>query len=180
MVAVHMLCTVGALIANKPPISANLQDYMSHLVPLMVVTIAIRMAALWCWHHPSVRTIRTYRAWILIHATWPVYTFAWAMAVLRRPLRFIATPKRYSRALPWRFLTPLASGVLLLALVSILKAASGEAGPLKVLLAVAALQAFPQIVVVWMACGQARRQTSPVGQGLPVASGAIPEAPGPG
>lgn len=165
--ALHMLCTVGALIASKPPMLVDIQGYMSHLMPLVIVTVAIRMAALWCWRHPSVRTIGTFRAWMLIHTTWPVYTLAWTMAVLRRPLRFIATPKRYSRALPWRFLAPSAAVVLLLTLVSILKAASGEAGPLKVLLAVAALQALPQIVVIWMACGHAWRQTSPVGQGLP-------------
>jgi hypothetical protein len=57
---------------------------------------AIRRLARRLWRHPSTPTAVEWRGILLVYATWPVYTLAWAMALLRAPLRFRMTPKRAS------------------------------------------------------------------------------------
>jgi hypothetical protein len=92
-----------------------LQSYFIHLTPLMFMDMFIRHSALQKWHHPSILTDSFWRAIILIYATWPIYTLAWIMALLRLPLSFRPTPKSSAgRVSPWWLAPQLTSVCLLL------------------------------------------------------------------
>ncbi|NIM61666.1 MAG: hypothetical protein GTO30_08430, partial [Acidobacteria bacterium] len=84
--AIHMVFTAGVLIGGERVAVVDLRQYLLHLFPLTAVAFALRIAALRCWRHPSVSNAIQWRAIALIHATWPVYTLAWFMALLRIPL----------------------------------------------------------------------------------------------
>lgn len=71
-------------------------DYLQHLLPVVVMTIIIRQLALRRWRPPSIyptKFLFQVRAFVLVAVTWPAYTLAWILAVLRIPVRFRPTPK---------------------------------------------------------------------------------------
>ena len=109
----------------------------------------IRIVALRCWRHPSVPLSMQWRAIVLIQSSWPVYTLAWFMAVLRLPLGFRMTPKRACFDRQWRWLTPQIGATLaLVCAAAVGPLHSGTALPgLLVLFAV--LQTAPQLLLVW-------------------------------
>jgi uncharacterized membrane protein len=76
--------------------------------------LAIRRLARRLWRHPATSTALEWRGILLVYATWPVYTLAWAMALVRAPLRFRITPKRAGDP-PRLWLAPQALFAVLLA-----------------------------------------------------------------
>ena len=149
--AVHMVFTVAVLLGGAAVAQVDLQLYVVHLIPLLVVALAVRLMALVCWRHPSVRVVPLWRSVALVFTTWPVYTLAWIMAVFRVPLGFRETPKLKSRRTPWAWLMPqlLACCGLLAAIVYGL-AARHTAHP-GILATFCGLQCLPQLVVLWQA-----------------------------
>lgn len=90
---VHLAVTIGVLIGGDVTARAGLQQYFLYLTLLVVADMLIRQLALRRWRHPSILGGSMWRAVTLIYATWPIYTLAWIMAVLRLPLSFRPTPK---------------------------------------------------------------------------------------
>jgi uncharacterized membrane protein len=77
-------------------VRSDVEDYLLHYLPLAIMFFAIRRLARRLWRHPATPTALEWRGILLVYATWPVYTLAWTMALLRAPLRFRLTPKRAS------------------------------------------------------------------------------------
>jgi cellulose synthase/poly-beta-1,6-N-acetylglucosamine synthase-like glycosyltransferase len=153
--AIHMAFTVAVLLGGPAIAQVDLQSYVVHLVPLVVVALAIRLMALICWRHPSVRVAPLWRAVALVFATWPVYTLAWIMAVLRLPLGFRETPKLRARSTPWAWLVPqlvACCGLLAAIPYGLTAQQSSHAG---ILATFCGLQCAPQLVVLWQAIQRA-------------------------
>ena len=89
----HLAITGGAALFASAPTKALVQEYLLHLVPLVIIDLWIRREALRLWRHPSVPAIVPLRALALVYFSWPIYSLAWIMALLRLPLRFWPTPK---------------------------------------------------------------------------------------
>ena len=87
------------------------------------------------------------RAVTLVYATWPIYLFAWIMAVLRLPLGFRSTPKSVSGNLNPLWLVPqiLAIG-LLVAGIAYTVLYIGH--PVSILLLLALVQGFLQLFLL--------------------------------
>jgi cellulose synthase (UDP-forming) len=147
--ALHMAFTIGVLLAGQAVARVNLGDYIVHFLPLAACTLAIRLVALWTFRHPSVPMVPLWRAFMLVYSSWPIYTLAWFMAVLRLPLEFRLTPKaRHGRA-DWNWLAPqaLASAAIAISLLAALSA--GTTPQVEILLGFCVVQALPQIVLLW-------------------------------
>jgi hypothetical protein len=146
---VHMGFTVGVLLAGEKLARVDLRQYIVHILPLVIVAFAIRMTALACWRHPSVRITPQWRAAVLVYATWPIYTLAWIMAALRLPLRFRLTPKHLDARTRWNWMAPQVLASALIAIAMVFGLAEGQTGHTEILLVFCLLQAGPQLVVLW-------------------------------
>src|SRR6185503_13905059 len=76
--------------------------------------VVIRYVSLLYWRHSSIHKTSLFRAVILVYATWPVYMWAWLMALTRLPLAFHPTPKSVTGGLNPLWLLPQAIVILLL------------------------------------------------------------------
>lgn len=94
IICLHLVATIIVLYSKTESSIAGLEEYLQYLLPLAAVTWLIRTFSLWQWHHPSEPATSQWRAALLIYATWPIYTLAWLMAILRLPLTFRPTPKK--------------------------------------------------------------------------------------
>jgi cellulose synthase (UDP-forming) len=142
----HLLVTVFILLWGNDSALIAFQEYLVHLLPLSAVTLVIRLLALRRWRHPSLQHNFQWKPMALVFATWPVYTAAWLMALLRLPLEFRGTPKRPTGALnPW-WLVPQFGSILLLsiALLYHIFAYEGQFYPL--VLGFAATLVMPQLL----------------------------------
>lgn len=146
---VHMGFTVGVLLAGEKLARVDLRQYIVHILPLVIVAFAIRLTALACWRHPTVRLTPQWRAAVLVYATWPIYTLAWIMAALRLPLRFRLTPKRFEARARWNWMAPQVLASALIAIAMVFGLAGGQSGHTEILLVFCLLQAGPQLVVLW-------------------------------
>jgi len=93
LIFAHLAFLLAALVLGRKPIVGGLEQYLIHYLPLVFMFLLIRRTARIVWRHPSVPTSLEWRGILLANATWPVYTLAWGMALLRIPLDFQATPK---------------------------------------------------------------------------------------
>jgi cellulose synthase (UDP-forming) len=93
VIFIHLALVIGVLMGGSNVARADLQQYFLHLTPLALIEMLIRQLALRRWRHPSTYSGPLWRAVTLIYATWPIYTLAWVMAVVRLPLSFRPTPK---------------------------------------------------------------------------------------
>lgn len=114
VVALHLLATVLVLWLGSKTAVRNFEHYLLHLVPLAIITAGIRQLALRRWRHRSLQPNLQIKPMLLVYVTWPIYTMAWLMALLRVPLSFRATPKQSSGGVKFRWLLP---QILTLALV---------------------------------------------------------------
>lgn len=137
VVAVHLLVTILVLLSGSAVASAALQSYLIHLVPLAVMALLIRQVALVEWRHPTVFNGVLWRPVSLIYATWPIYTLAWVMAVLRLPLGFRPTPKEISDRLNPVWLLPQTFSLMFLAVGTVYAYSTLQALPLLLLFYVA-------------------------------------------
>jgi cellulose synthase/poly-beta-1,6-N-acetylglucosamine synthase-like glycosyltransferase len=139
-VCVHLLSTVAVLISGSSVAQADFQQYLLHLFPVTLINVLIHQIAMSLWRHPSTPTTSLWRAVSLVYFTWPVYTLAWVMAVLRVPLAFRPTPKTARGNLNPQWVLPQTVTLLLLAWGMWASFASGKADQLWVLLGFAGLQ----------------------------------------
>jgi cellulose synthase (UDP-forming) len=146
---VHMGFTIGVLLAGEKLARVDLRQYIVHILPLVITAFAIRLTALACWRHPSVRMTPQWRAAVLVYATWPVYTLAWIMAVLRLPLGFRLTPKRLAARPRWNWLAPQVLASTLIAIAMVFGLTGGQTPHVEILLIFCLLQVGPQIVLLW-------------------------------
>ena len=115
VIFVHLALTIAVLIGGNNSARADLQQYFVHLLPVAIADILIRQLALRRWRHPAIFAGPMWRAVILVYATWPIYTLAWIMALLRLPLTFRPTPKNPTGGLNPVWLLPQIVTILLLA-----------------------------------------------------------------
>lgn len=106
LIALHLLATILVLIFGGFEFRAIFHQYLRYIAPLAIADVLIRHVALKTWRHPSVQSTSLLRAITLVYSTWPTYTAAWLMAMLRIPLGFRATPKEASAHLPPVWLLP--------------------------------------------------------------------------
>jgi len=93
---IHMLMTFVVLLQPDAAVKIAYQQYIVHLLPLAIIDTTIRSLALRKWRHPHTESSALWRAVLLVYITWPIYTAAWIMALLRIPLHYRATPKSNS------------------------------------------------------------------------------------
>lgn len=118
VIAAHMLVTLFVLIQPDIAVKRTYQQYLIHLLPLLVIDTAMRSLALRKWRHPQTSSGVLWRAMLLVYITWPIYTLAWFMAILRIPLQFRPTPKGSSGGIsPVRLLPQMLLWLVTLVLV---------------------------------------------------------------
>jgi hypothetical protein len=109
------LATAVSVMVSVSPLAA-FQRYLLDLLPLTLCYIVIRPVAIAAHRHPSVVPRPLWRAVALVYFTWPIYTMAWLMAVLRLRLAFRPTPKEATGSIHPAWLFPQLLGMLCLAL----------------------------------------------------------------
>lgn len=106
VICIHLFVTIGHLLWGNSDTLANFQQYLIHLLPLSLVALIIRLLALRRWHHRTMNRNWQWRPITLVYGTWPIYTVAWLMAILRVPLGFQPTPKTATGELSILWLAP--------------------------------------------------------------------------
>ncbi len=94
--ALHLFLAVLVLWSGNLFTIQTYTDYLEHLLPLIVIMMVIRHLALLRWRHPKIyatKSLFQFKAFVLVAVTWPAYTLAWILAILRVPLKFRPTPK---------------------------------------------------------------------------------------
>jgi hypothetical protein len=148
---VHLVATLAILVAGSRMVQIAWLDYLLHILPLGVLTLLVRQVALRTWRHPATPTAPCWRAMMLVYATWPVYTLAWTMAVLRVPLGFRPTPKSASNTVKESWLIPQALGLVLLVTALLHALLPGEESPHPVVVLFAAGQGLALTALLWQA-----------------------------
>ncbi len=116
VVCIHLLAILYVLFSRDPQLMAGFEDYLLHLMPITFMMLLIRLLALRRWRHVSLNRNVQWKPVILVFATWPIYTLAWLMALLRVPLQFRPTPKTHAGSLhPAWIVTQIVSTLLLIA-----------------------------------------------------------------
>lgn len=141
----HLLATYIVLFSGESHWVTVFQEYLLRVLPLAGMTWLIRHLSFRHWRHSSERTTSQWRALILVYATWPIYTLAWFMAILRLPLGFRPTPKQANRSMSPLWLAPQVLSVLLLGVGVFYSWEHLQAYPLVFLFV--SVQAIPQL---WM------------------------------
>jgi len=151
VVALHLFATITILMFAGPEVREAFHHYLIQITPLALVDVLIRHTAFRLYRHHSVPKTSLARAVALVYGTWPIYLLAWAMAVLRLPLNFHATPKSKDDKLSPVWLIPQTLGLLLLIAGAIYTVIIKQ-HPLSVLLAFAIIQGALQLLMFykWM------------------------------
>jgi cellulose synthase (UDP-forming) len=151
VVAIHLVFVIAVLFDGDQVAYVGWTNYLERMLPYAAIGLLIRQVALQTWRHPSTPTRLLWRPVSLVYATWPVYTLAWLMAILRVPLAFRPTPKSQSGGLNPAWLFPQAASLVLLVAGTLYSLASAEHRVSVVLLSIAVLQGFPLAVLLWQA-----------------------------
>lgn len=151
VIGLHLFATIAILTFASAPLRDTYHDYLIHITPLVLCDILIRFWALKLWQHPSTPRTSLSNAVALVYATWPIYLWAWLMAILRLPLSFRPTPKTIGRLSPIWLLPQII--VLALLILGTLYVTLVEGHPLSILLIFAIIQGGLQLIVLsrWMA-----------------------------
>jgi cellulose synthase (UDP-forming) len=119
VVFAHLLATALVLFSGSPTIFQAFNDYLVRLAPLGAVAMLIRQVALTNFRPEGAPALVLSRPTVLVFGTWPIYTLAWIVSLLRIPIGFQPTPKTPTgRVNPW-WLAPQISSILLLVAGSI-------------------------------------------------------------
>lgn len=110
----HLALTAGVLLTGDAAQMAGFESYVRRLLLLTVMSMLIRQVALLRWQHAAPSLQQRIMPLILVYATWPVYSLALLMALLRVPLRFRPTPKDVGGRLRATWLLPQIGAALLL------------------------------------------------------------------
>lgn len=147
-VGTHLVLTLLVLLFGGPAAQRFFQEYLLALLPVVLLDALIRHVAIRLWRPPGDSSISIRRAAALVYATFPIYTLAWLMALLRLPLAFRPTPKSAEGGLKpvWRL--PLIAALLMLGGAAA-RAACAWARPPLLVLGFAALQSLPILVLLW-------------------------------
>ncbi len=148
VIAIHILAASIVLLSRNRSAQEDFQEYLLALAPLLLLILLIRHVALRSSRHPSVVVSLLWRAIVLIYATWPVYTLASLMTILRVPFGFRPTPKEASHPLKPGWLLPHLAAVFWpgsAVLYSVL--VGGRNMPVTLVLIVGCLSA-PQVLLV--------------------------------
>lgn len=156
--AVHIFFSLALLLGGSYVAQINFWEYIVHVAPLAVMLIVLRQAALACWRHASTPQRPLWRATALVYATWPVYTIAWLLAVLRVPVAFRPTPKSTSGALNPLWILPQAAALVCVCAGIVSLFAGYPRGVSFFVPCFAAIEALPQAILV--AQWRAREQVS--------------------
>jgi cellulose synthase (UDP-forming) len=159
MISVHLLFVVALLFGGSQVAQIDWDQYIVHMLPLAGITMLIRQAALLAWRHPSTPSRLLWRAMCLVYATWPVYTLAWVMAVLRVPLAFRATPKKADGGVKRVWLLPQAASFVLLVAGVLCALIIRNQGPLTMPVLFALAQSIPLAVFLRQALKERTRRT---------------------
>jgi hypothetical protein len=141
---------------------ASFHEYLRHITPLVFFDVLIRHVALRIFRRTNTPGAALTRAITLVYATWPIYLFAWMMAVLRLPIRFQSTPKDIKGGMNPVWLLP-----QILALVSlvggILYTVIVAGHPISLLLAFAMVQGILQLLLLvrWLHFEFTMRRNTP-------------------
>jgi len=147
-VCLHLYATIGVLILGNFETRAMFHEYLRHITPLAFMDVLIRYIALRTWRKENSPRTSLLRAVTLVYATWPIYMFAWLMALLRLPLGFRPTPKNISGKLNPLWLVPQILAIGLLAAGSYYTVfVLGH--PLSLLLGFAIIQGFLQLILLY-------------------------------
>jgi cellulose synthase (UDP-forming) len=176
-ICAHLLITIAVLFGDNQAVQSDFQQYLLHVSPFGLISVFIRQLALRRWRHQSVSTSLLGKAVFLVYGTWPIYTLAWIMAVLRVPLRFRLTPKEKTGALKPIWLLPqmlvlalLISGLVLTVLVN--------TKPISILLlGWTATHIILHMIIVWQWL-QSYRNTKGTKQGVSGITNLAHEVPG--
>lgn len=114
VIAAHLLVAFAVITAGNTAAQQNFEQYLIPLFVLCLLVLIIRYVALSFWRHPATGATNFVRAVILVYSTWPFYTLAWLMAVLRVPLAFRPTPKGSKGVLKPLWLSPQFAEIVLL------------------------------------------------------------------
>ena len=110
IISVHLAVTTIVVLFGNVTSRALFEQYLLFSMPLCVMTLLIRLLALRRWRHSTLSssgsTTIQWRPVVLVYNTWPVYTVAWLMALLRIPLEFQPTPKSESNQIRLVWLLP--------------------------------------------------------------------------
>jgi len=154
---VHLLFLLAMLLGGRRVAHIDFEAYLMHLAPFVVMSMCIQRTAVHFFRHPSIPSRVMWRPMCLVVATWPVYTLAWLMAIARVPLRFLPTPKAVSGHVSVLWLLPQICALLLLASAACFALVMPQPDGLPVtLLAFAALQAIPMLVLLLQAWREKR------------------------
>jgi cellulose synthase (UDP-forming) len=113
IIGAHLALTTASLFLGNS-VSSGFQSYLLHFFPLALLDLLIKQSAIQTWRHPSIRGTSLWSAVTLVSTTWPIYTLAWTMALLRLPLRFRPTPKKATGKLNPIWLLPQSATLVLL------------------------------------------------------------------
>ncbi len=147
VVAAHLFATIAVLMFANPSQRAAFHQYLHLLAPLVILDILIRFTAFRIYRHAASPESSLLRAVTLVYATWPVYTLAWGMALLRIPLPFMPTPKSADKTMHPLWLAPQIAAIALL-LGGTLYTITALEHPLSILLVIAILQAALQLFLI--------------------------------
>jgi cellulose synthase (UDP-forming) len=170
VVGIHLLFTVSVLLFPNVVRPATYQSYLAHVAPLAVATLLTRHIALRVTRHPIIPATSFIRAMTLVYGTWPVYTIAWIMSLLRRPLAFRPTPKSPSgrESVRWWLAAHLLTVLILLACLDHFLQSMTGAHP-AVIVCYAIAQCIPAIILCFPVRSGARRAHELVGGEIPQA-----------
>lgn len=150
IISLHLAATLFCLFFGTSSLRMAFQNYLLHLIPLGLSGIFIRRYATKRWLHPKVSgSGDLIGATSLVYATWPIYSAAWLMALLRRPLPFILTPKEKSGVLKLIWLLPQILTSVALISGTIYALLSFPLWETWLILLWAIAQAVPMIVLIW-------------------------------
>lgn len=113
-IAAHLLTAILVLFWPSDLVRRTFESYLFVFIPLMVLFTLIRQVVLAEWQHASLRSSLQLKPFVLVFNTWPIYTLAWVMALLRVPLGFRPTPKEKAHRFNYLWLAPQIATVLLL------------------------------------------------------------------
>lgn len=145
--AVHLVATVSVLLGGDARQQQVFGAYLACATPLAVSDLMIRQTALMAWKHPTLHSTSIWRAIALVFFSWPIYTLAWVMTILRLPLRFHATPKETNVGLQPGWILPQVVSCILL-IYGVFRCGSSELALLSPVSIFALVQASLQSMVL--------------------------------
>ncbi len=101
--AAHLFVTIFVLFSRSETTLSSFENYLLHLLPLAAATALIRMVTLRYHAYPSLKeemrkgVVLQWKPLLLVLGTWPVYVFAWLLALLRVPLGYRPTAKEAAK-----------------------------------------------------------------------------------